>query len=114
MMKLIAVMLVSLAFAGNAYAAHAKAKSVKTSEAATVGTIAGNGLKACSPFQPGNWRDTFQVPATWTQQDCQAYAVASGATDYQLLCLFPNAFSRGAQRGTSDPSPAPPPSNCGW
>ena len=66
------------------------------------------GLKVCSVYIPGNWRDTVHVPPSWTSATCNNYKIAVGAVTYQLGCIFSNSFKLGANDGGL-PSP-----NCGW
>jgi hypothetical protein len=54
------------------------------------------GCKICSDFLPGVWRDTFVVAKTWTPATCQAYSIFVGATNWQLGCMYSNAFLYGA------------------
>ena len=67
--------------------------------------------KLCSAVVGGNWRDTLPVPNTWTWRDCESYAEAVGATQFQLGCVF----SRGAPKFSfGDAEGFPPERNCGW
>lgn len=67
-----------------------------------------NATKLCSVVDPGNWRDTFTVPATWQAYNCQNFQNSTAARLYQLGCTFPYGFSFGSTNG-GVPNP-----NCGW
>jgi hypothetical protein len=64
--------------------------------------------KVCSVIMPANWRDTIIVPATWSKKECDKFRANTGASTYQLACIFENDISWGAG-GEGVPS-----RNCGW
>lgn len=71
--------------------------------------VAARGTKLCSVFQPGNWRDTINVPSGATPSGCRDFMNVTKATDFQLGCV------RGDGRvALGPPGGGLPDPNCGW
>lgn len=74
--------------------------------------VAGNldfdGQKACVGHLAGSVDVPMLVPASWTVNTCEAWAIALGAHQVREACIFETGFSITA------PSSGPPSPNCGW
>ncbi|RKH50471.1 hypothetical protein D7X96_12000 [Corallococcus interemptor] len=46
------------------------------------------GQKVCSAVVPDSWRDSINVPASWTPRTCADWAHSEGAVHYQLGCFY--------------------------
>ena len=74
------------------------------------GGEAAEGAKLCSVFAPNNWRDSINVPSSWTARDCQVFAHDVGATEMQLGCIF----DTGEPKVSIGPPGQLPERDCGW
>ena len=81
----------------------AAAKSVKFAATAP------GGVKICSAVEDSHWRDTINVPDSFTPEACHGFATSVGAGLYQLGCIFPDSMSWSPNFNSGTPSP-----NCGW
>jgi hypothetical protein len=81
--------------------------------------IAG-GQKVCSAVVPDVFRDSINVPASWTAETCAEWARSIRAQDYQLGCFFETrknspGFAWGDSAALNGNHRASVPSaNCGW
>jgi hypothetical protein len=89
-------------------AANSQGNKVKAAHNVEVQTGMQTAIKMCSVMADGHWRDTIDVPSTFTPEACKGYMQSVGADNYQLGCIQSNSFSWGAINGGT-PSP-----NCGW
>ena len=67
-----------------------------------------SGVKICSVFVSGMFRDTISVPMGWNDSVCRRFMKSVGANGYQLGCVFDSNFSLGGTDGEL------PSKNCGW
>ncbi|MFN3693171.1 MAG: hypothetical protein ACK4SL_03710 [Candidatus Paceibacteria bacterium] len=76
-----------------------------TSACNSGGSTAAQDLKFCSVALSGNWRDSFNVPASWDFSACASYGTATGATGagsgFSLGCVLPTGVTFGSTRSCS-------------
>lgn len=64
--------------------------------------------KLCSGIVPGVFRDTINVPFSWSPRACKSFANSIGAQTYQLGCITYGGFVWGNSGGGR------PFAECGW
>src|SRR5215208_2383465 len=69
------------------------------------------GTKLCSAYSPNAFRDTIPVPASWSPEDCTAYAASLGAAVGQLGCIFEDGDPKVVWGPVQGGLPA---LDCGW
>ncbi|WP_225412271.1 hypothetical protein [Stigmatella hybrida] len=78
------------------------------------------GQKVCSAVVPSVFRDSINVPASWSAETCAEWARSVGGQDYQLGCFFETkrnspGFVWGQSASLNGNHRATVPSaNCGW